>query len=94
MPSTLLGIPSRGVKIFFNGFGKDEEEDYKRRPLFRTAALAKDCFISASPEEIKKHIGSVKVVNAKQSWIKFNFRRILAAVKAENFLKGSFLKKG
>ena len=65
----------------------------KKHPLFSTAALAKDCFISAFPEEIKKHIGSVKVVNAKQSCIKFNFRRILIAVKAEKFLKDSFLDK-
>ena len=78
-------------KSFFNGFGKDEEEDYKNAFFFALAALAKDCFISAFPEDIKKHIGSVTVVNAKQSWIKFNLRQILIAVKAEKFLKGSFL---
>ena len=89
MPST-SSLPEES-KSFFNGFGKDEEEDYKKRPLFRTAAMPKDCFNSAFPEEIKNHIGSVKVVNAKQRWIKFNFRQILAAVKADNFLKDSFL---
>ena len=83
----------RSQNLFLTVSVKTKKKTTKKRPLFRTAALAKDFFISAFPEEIKKHIGSVKVTNAKQSWIKFNFRRILAAVKTGKFLKDSFLKK-
>ena len=83
----------RSQNLFFKVFGKDAEEDSKKRPLFFTAALPKYCFISVFPEEIKKYIGSVTVVNAKQSWIEFNFHRSLIAAKAEKFCKDSFIKE-
>ena len=83
----------RSQNLFLKVFGKDAEEDSKKRPLFCTAALAKYCFISVFPEEIKKYIGSVTVVKAKQSWLEFKFRQILIAVKAENFCKDSFIKE-
>ena len=86
MPSTLLRIPFLTIAVKTNKMTK-------KRPLLGTAAMAKDCLISAFPEEIKKHIGSVQVVNAKQSWVKSTFRRILVAVRVEKFFEDLFLKE-